>query len=70
MKFVIENVSFGRKLKIEDFKTNEVFQNMENQFGDPQLTFEAVSKTKMTFKNILEYVGVIPTQFPYVIFFS
>ena len=62
MKFVIEKVSFGRKLEIEDFEKKK----MKNQLWDPAWTFEAVSKTKMTFKNILESSGVIPAQFPYI----
>ena len=58
-------MSFGRKLKIEGFKKNE-----KNQCWGPKMTFEVVSKTKMTFKNILDYSAVIPAQFPYIrIFF-
>ena len=53
-------MSFGRKLEIEGF------EKMKHQFWDPEWTFEAVSKTKMTSKHILDYSGVIPAQFPYI----
>ena len=39
---------------------------MKNQFWDPKLTFELVSKTKMTSKYILYHSAVIPAQFPYI----
>ena len=38
----------------------------KNLFWGPKWTFEGLSKTKMTFKNILDYSGVIPAQFPYI----
>ena len=60
MNFVTEKANFGQKLKIEDFK------KLKNQFGGPKWTFELVSKTKMTFKNILDHSAVIPAQFPYI----
>ena len=41
-------MSFGGTLKIEGFK------KVENKFWGPKWTFEADSKTKMTFRNILE----------------
>ena len=61
LKFVIQKVSFGRKLKLE------VFENTKNQFGGPKLTFEAISKTNMISKYILDHSAVIPAQFPYII---
>ena len=60
MKFVIQKVNYRRKLKIEDFKKRKF------QFRGSELIFEATSKTKMTFKNILDYSAVIPTQFPFI----
>ena len=60
MKFVIEKVSYGRKLKIEDF------EKLKCQFRGPTFISEAISKTKMTFNNILDHSAVIPSQFPYV----
>ena len=50
---------FLRKTENMDFE-----KNMKNQFWDPKLTFEAISKTNMTLKNILDYSGVVPAQFP------
>ena len=55
-------------LQFEDIEV----QNMDEEnskvgFEVEKLTFEKFSKTKMTFKNILEYFRVIPAWF-YTIF--
>ena len=62
MKIVIEKVSFGRTLKNQDFE-----EQRNVQFRDPKLVFEAISKTKIVIKYILDHSGVIPAQFPYKI---
>ena len=49
LHFCDSNSDFLRKLKLE------VFKNMKNQFCDPKLTFEAVSKSRMISKYILPY---------------
>ena len=38
----------------------KISKNWKIQFWGPKLIFEAISKTKMTFKNILDYSTVIP----------
>ena len=38
---------------------------MKNQFWGLKWTFEGLSKTKMTFKNIMESSAIIPAQFSY-----
>ena len=60
MKFVTEKVSYGRTPEIEDF------EKLKISVWGPKLIFEAISKTKMTFKHILEYSGVTPAQFSYI----
>ena len=39
---------------------------MNNPFEVQNGVSECLSKTKMTFKNILESSGVIPAQFPFI----
>ena len=73
VRVVNMNIFYRMDLEICDLKSEfwanteiECFKKMKNQFWDPKLTFEAVSKTKMTFKNILESSAIIPAQSPYI----
>ena len=52
------------------FFTSNLFSNFPTsvlfQFRGPKLIFEAISKTNMAFKNILDHSAIIPAQFPYI----
>ena len=65
LKFVIEKVSYGRKLKIEDFK------KLKKSVSGSKIDFWACFQDQNDFKNILDHSAIIPTQFPYkIIVFS
>ena len=74
VRVVHMNIFYRMDLEICDSKSefwtktekNREVEKLKNQFWDPKWTFEAVSKTKMTFKNILESSAIIPAQFPYI----
>ena len=60
VRVVHMNIFYRMDLEIYDSKSelwakteNLDFGKMKNQFWGPKLTFEANSKTEMTFKNIL-----------------
>ena len=72
VRVVHMNIFYRMDLEFCDLK-NEFLRNTENsglpklknQFRGPNFTFEAVSKTKIFFKNIVEYSAIILAQFPY-----
>ena len=74
VRVVHMNIFYRMYLELCDSKSefwtktekNREVEKLKNQFWGPKLTFEAVSKTKMTFKNILESSAVIPAQSPYI----
>ena len=74
VRVVRMNIFYRMDLEICDIK-NECWanteniggsKNMKNQFEVQNGVSEGAPKTKMTFKNILEFFAVIPAQFPYV----
>ena len=74
VRAVYMNIFYRMDLEISDPKSefwtktekNREVEKLKNQFWGPKLTFEVVSKTEMTFKNILDHSAVIPAQFPYI----
>ena len=60
MKFVTQKVSSRRKLKTEDLEKTNIL------IVEPKLTFEALFKSRIIYKYILESSAVIPAQFPYI----
>ena len=65
LKFVIE------KWVLDENWTLKISKNWTFHFRGPTFIFEGLSKTNMTFKNILDHSAIIPAQFPYIkIWFS
>ena len=74
VRMVHMNIFYRMDLEICDLKS-ELWAKTENIERSNKLkkwfevqngVSEAVPKTKMTFKNILEYSAIIPAQFPYI----
>ena len=45
---------------------NMYLKHAKISFKAQKMTSGSVFKTKMTFKNVLEYSRIIPAQFPYI----